>query len=253
MIGLKSYGQSEEFIMSILSIAVCDDDAIDIQRTVRLLEEILPRFEEKYSISTFSNSKQMLTAHQKFLIVFLDIEMEGLNGIQTAEEIHRQNRDCLIFFVTNHEDYMDAALNKHAFRFWTKPINKARLIYGLESAMIEIGSKLQSIAVLTGRESVKISVHEIICVYHRGRQTYIITVNGEMKTYQTYKSIAEQLVQSYFIVTDKSCIVNMNYVFDYNKEEIICSYEGKEYTASLSRRRYKDFDIGFKKWSGKKR
>lgn len=242
-----------EVSMSILSIAVCDDNPEDLIQTVSLLEQVLPRFEEKYTIQTFSDAETLLSSHQKFLIVFLDIEMEGINGIKTAESIHRNNRDCLIFFVTNHEDYMDSALNKHAFRFWTKPINRARLIYGIESAILEIGSKLEGITVLVGKESVRISVHEIINVYHQDRYTLINTTNGEIKTYGTYKSVASQLKQSYFIETDKSCTVNMNYVSDYTKKGIVCSYDGKDYEASFSRRKYKAFDDRFKKWSGEKR
>ena len=239
--------------MSVLSIAVCDDDVMDLEQTARLLNEVLPRFEEEYSIETFSDAEEMLSSSQNFLLVFLDVEMDKVNGIKAAEEIHRKNKDCLIFFVTNHIDYMDRALNKHAFRFWIKPINKARLIYGIESAILEIGNRLQTITVLIRREEINISVHEIIYVCHIGRQTHIYTTYQEFKTYDTYISVVKQLIQSYFVETDKSCIVNMNYVTDYTKQDIICSYEDNDYKATLSRRKYKDFDTRFKKWSGEKR
>lgn len=238
--------------MSILKIAICDDDALDMRSEEELINQIMPDFAEKYSIDTFNDAKMLLKSDNNYHMVFLDVEMTGLNGIRTAEEIHSRNKDCLIFFVTNHEDYMDEALNKHAFRFWTKPINRARLIYGIKSAILEIESKQKNINVLVGSGKIKLSAHEIIYVFHQDRRTHIVTINREIKTYDTYKSIAEQLNQSYFFETDKSCIVNLNYVLNYTRGDIICVYGSDEYKAPLSRRRYKGFDERFHAWGGEK-
>jgi len=236
-----------------LTIAICDDDTFDINDELRMLEQVMPRFEVGYSIDTYTTADEMLASEKLYYIVFLDVEMEGLNGIKAAETIHKKNKDCLIFFVTNHENYMDEALNKHAFRFWTKPINKARLIYGIKSAILEVGSRVENIPIPLGRETINISSHEIICVFHLSRKTHIITTSRNLETYAPYKSITDMLTQSYFYETDKNCTVNLNYVSDYTKNDILCRHDGEIFKASLSRRKYKGFDARFKEWSGEKR
>ena len=115
-----------------LYIALCDDEKVDLIKERELLENVLSSisYNIKWEIDMFTSSKDMLKSEKIYNLVFLDVEMEGLNGIETAEALHKMSPSILIFFVTHHEDYMDEALNKHAFRFWTKPISKTRLIYG---------------------------------------------------------------------------------------------------------------------------
>jgi len=233
-----------------LNIAVCDDDISDMNDAIRMIDDVMPGFEIEYSIDGYSDADELLRSGTAYHIVLLDVEMGELSGIEAAEEIHRRDRDALIFFVTNHEDYMDEALNKHAFRFWTKPMNRTRLIYAVKSALLEIGGRAEEIAIPLGKETVNIAAREIICVYHQLRKTYIITAKGSIETYAPYRSVADKLTGSYFLSTDRSCIVNLNYVSEYTKGEVICRYNGKTFKAPLSRRRYKGVDAKFKKWSG---
>ena len=240
---------TQEVIMAVLSIAICDDDLLDLEDEKRLIEDVLSEQNKHWEIDAFTSPSELLQASKNYHVVFLDVEMDDLNGIETAEAIHTKSPECLIFFVTNHEDYMDEALNKHAFRFWTKPINRARLIYGIQSANRELDSRRKSIIVNVNKISTKIYMSDILYIYHSGRFTYIVTKKGEIKTSDTFRNVSEQLTDECFAESHASCYVNLNYVSDYNKTDIICEYDGKKYNAYISTRKYSAFNKRFREWS----
>lgn len=229
-------------------IAVCDDEIADLNTEKEQIANSLPQNLD-WEIDTFLQSDMMLRSPKIYHMVFLDVEMDGLNGIETAEMIHRKSPVSLIFFVTNHEDYMDQALNKHAFRFWTKPLNHARLLYGIQSAVKEISVALQSITVLADRKEVRILLKNIIYVCHSSRQTEIVTAEGSTRTYDTFQSVTAQLSDACFFQTHASCFVNLNYVTDYNKTDVVCTSRGQTFHAFISKRRYAAFDKRFREWS----
>lgn len=231
-----------------LQIAVCDDEIADLNAEKEQIAGILQK-QTDWEIDTFLQSEEMLDSPKIYHMVFLDVEMDGLNGIETAEMLHRKSPFCLIFFVTHYENYMDQALNKHAFRFWTKPLNHARLLYGIRSAIKEISVAMQSITVMSDRRKIRILLKDIICAYHSARRTRIITIEDEIETYDTFRSVTAQLTKICFFQTHASCFVNLNYVTDYNKTDVVLSYGGHTYHAFISRRKYAAFDKRFKEWS----
>lgn len=235
--------------MNILNLAVCDDEMSDLIQEKELIESVLPA-NIKWEIDIFTSSKDMLKSPKTYNIVFLDVEMDGMNGIETAEALHKKRPISLIFFVTHHEDYMDEALNKHAFRFWTKPISRTRLIYGIQSAINEISTYRKNITVTIDKRTVKIFLKDIIYVYHSDRLTHIITTNEIFETRDTFQKVTGQLTDECFVETHASCYVNLNYVSDYDKTDVICTYNGKSYKAFISTRKYAAFNKRFREWSG---
>lgn len=231
-------------------IAICDDEMADLLQEEELIDSTLYSLKSniKWEIDIFTSSEDMLNSNTTYNMVFLDVEMDGLNGISTASALHKKSPMALIFFVTNHVGYMDEAMNKHAFRFWTKPIDRTRLIYGIQSAIKELNS-YKDITVNIERRIINIPVNTIIYVYHENRYTYIVTTSGIIKTHVALNGIKEQLPKDYFVETHASCYVNLNYVVEYNKHDVICEYEGKRYNAFMSKRKYTAFDKRFQEWS----
>ncbi len=234
-----------------LYIALCDDEKTDLLQEKKLIEKVLPAVSDavNWEIDTFLSSEDMLNSNKIYNMIFLDVEMDGLNGIKTAEALHKKSPISLIFFVTHHEDYMDEALDNHAFRFWTKPISETRLMYGIQSAIKKITTYKRSITVTVAKKTVKILLKDVIYVYHNNRLTYIVTTNGAIETHDTFQSVAEQLTDDCFFETHASCYVNLNYVSDYDKTDIICEYNGKIYKPFISTRKYAAFNKRFREWS----
>jgi DNA-binding LytR/AlgR family response regulator len=235
-----------------LYIAICDDETVDLIQEKEMIERVMPSVtgSVNWEIDTFTSSQEMLNSSKTYNMIFLDVEMDGLNGIKTAKALHKKSPISLIFFVTHHEDYMDEALDNYAFRFWTKPINETRLRYSLKSAIKKIASYKKSISVTSSKKTVKILLRNIIYIYHCGRNTHIVTTDETIETYDTFQSVAEQLPYDNFAATHASCYVNLNYVSDYDKRDIICEHNGKIYKPYISTRKYSAFNKRFREWSG---
>ena len=115
-----------------MNIFICDDNEADIAQ-IRSYKKIYFAM-EPYDplVKGFTSGDDLLNDPLIPDIVFLDIEMPGLNGINTATELIKRNPSVLIIIVTSHLDYLDDAMKIHVFRYLTKPVEKKRLSRSLE-------------------------------------------------------------------------------------------------------------------------
>lgn len=107
-----------------IHIAVCDDIAASREKITNLLE--LYKEADKLCIHTFSSGEELLSFPnyaETFSIVFLDIEMGGVSGLDVAADIREKNQDTIIFFVTSYVNYVPNSFRLGAFQFLVKPIN----------------------------------------------------------------------------------------------------------------------------------
>lgn len=118
-----------------MRIAICDDDKA--YRKI-ILEYVTEYFKEHlidFEYNEFSTGEELLSSDKIFDIVFLDIEMNELNGIQTTKELNIRNRNTIIFIVTAYQKYLDDAMDLNVFRYIDKPIQSKRLYNGLDKAI----------------------------------------------------------------------------------------------------------------------
>lgn len=233
-----------------MRIAVCDDESSFLDNEIALVSEVLTEQGIDFEIDAFTDPAALIESGTKYDIVFFDVEMQTMTGIEAAESIHKRYSGTLIFFVTNYEGYMDEALNKHAFRFWVKPLNRQRLAFGIESAMRELSSRNTALKVTTGKTLTKIPVQDIIYVYAKNKNTSIVTVDGEVEVKEPFKNIVSRLNSDSFCTSHASYCVNLAYVVKYTHDEVICRHAGVNYTAYMSKRRYPVFSAEFIRWAG---
>lgn len=233
-----------------MKIAICDDDELFLRQEKELIESVLDETGVDYEISACTSPSLLTEGGEKYDIVFLDVEMGDMTGIEAADAVHAINKNTLIFFVTNYEGYMDEALNKHAFRFWVKPLNRQRLMYGLESAVKEINAMNVSLRVNVGRKPEKLPMQDIIYVYAKNKNTCVVTTEGELDVREPFKNVVSRLNHESFVSSHASYCVNLAYVIKYTNEEVICRSGGKTYTAYMSKRKYPGFAAAFIKWAG---
>lgn len=233
-----------------MRIAVCDDDERCLNDESVMIAETAAELGLGCDVLRFRAPSELIACGEKFDIVFLDVEMEEMSGIEAAEAIHEKSGGTYIFFVTNHEGYMDEALNKHAFRFWVKPINRQRLAYGMESAVREMNSVEKYLKVSVEGKPSRVPMTDIIYACAKNKITSIVTVNGELEVREPFKNVLPRLCADFFCKSHASYCVNMNYVIRYDKENVICRSGGREYTAYMSKRCYGEFSRRFISWAG---
>ena len=113
-----------------LQIAVCEDEQADRDHLIGILKPLLDKYieTEEYRITNFTSGGALLQSDDSFHLVFMDIMMEGRNGIETGQELYSRNQSAKIIYITNFGQYcMDAVNTVHAFAFLEKPVSAAAL------------------------------------------------------------------------------------------------------------------------------
>lgn len=120
-----------------MRIAICDDDKV-------MCDEICKKINQyncNYYIDLFRGGMDLLNIDKIYDIVFLDIEMSGIDGMETASLLRQKNNNEHIIFLTSHSEFMQEAFKVKAFRYLNKPIKQEELIEALNAAEKEIISK----------------------------------------------------------------------------------------------------------------
>lgn len=124
-----------------IKIAICDDNSED----ALLLTKALYNYDNTFEISIYTRGEKLI---KDFLgskisvdILFLDIYMPGVDGVEIAQRISRMKKDIKIIFISLSKDYFQQAYEVFAFNYILKPIDIKRLYCVLDRAVDEINSQ----------------------------------------------------------------------------------------------------------------
>ena len=199
-----------------LRIAICDDELFFLEKIQKLLEEYLEKRELPYELHSFLSGEAFLEQCEnnvKFDIVFLDISMEEIDGIQTAKRIRTFHTDTYIVFVTAFMDYALEGYKVNAVRY----LMKDTLAPAIEECMTAILQKMQIAQVtfpfLEGEK--KLYTDNILYVESRGHKSIFHYMEEGAVTYQIYDkldNVERKLENCFFLRIHKSYLVNMKHI-----------------------------------------
>lgn len=194
-----------------MNIAICDDDS-----TFRnSLEKHLRHYFDERSISLnffhFTCGEDLINEELFFDLVFLDVEMEKINGIDTGKELKRKNPHNIIFVITAFDGYLDDAFKIHAFRFLKKPLSVVRLYNALDDAAELINNEMIVFYDVQSASDVRIYTNDIIFVEIAKKKTKIVTVNGIYYSKEKISVWRKKLNGISFVCPHSSYIVNLDY------------------------------------------
>lgn len=199
-----------------LQIAICDDEQFYREKIKYLLEEYLQAKGMLYTLHLFLSGEDFLEQCEnnvRFDIVFLDISMEEVDGIQAAQRIRSFHNDTYIVFVTAFIDYALEGYKVNAVRY----LMKDTLEIALEECMNAILQKMQvarvTFSFLEGEK--RLYTDNILYVESRGHKSIFHYMESEMVSYQIYDKLdsVERNLEGYgFLRIHKSYLVNMKHI-----------------------------------------
>lgn len=227
-----------------MRIVICDDNK-EISDEIK---DILSLYYKKNKmelpeISIFNSGEKLLNDARKMDIVFLDIEMPGIDGILAGKKLIEKNKDVIVIIVTSYSEYIDDAMRINVFRYISKPIDDRRLIRNYKDALSAFSArKNQKIPIETGDKVLSCNSSDIIMLETFGRKTLIHTVNTTIATTTILQEWLHSLPSETFYQPHRSYIINMAHVLEFSHNEISLSNGNIAY---LARRNYSEFK---KKW-----
>lgn len=202
-----------------LTIAVCDDESITLKVNCTYMEELSKKYKLDANILGFYNGEAVLEymEHNEDIdIAFLDVDMKGMNGIQTADMMIRRNPRIVIIFITGHREYAYDAFTVEAFSFLVKPIDPERLDRIFKKAILQVNDlmnrKLRSTLIIT-EDNIKKKLNQsaILYIERIESQSVIVTKTAKHSIYETITSLESRLEDN-FLRVNQGIIVNLNEV-----------------------------------------
>ena len=197
-----------------MNIVILDDDL----EVVKYVNNVIPSNNQIY-LHTSPLDLQHASYFKKIDILFIDIKLKEINGI----DFIKQNQNILsktkIIYITAFNDYIENVFETDPIYFLRKPLTEKKFLKAYEKALNKINFENQSIIVSTQKGKRKIYINEIFYLESNGRLLNIYLKNEKITIYKKISDIEVELNNT-FIRTHKSYLVNLNKIKSYNLSKI---------------------------------
>ncbi len=231
--------KEKEWWEDMLSIAVCDDEIRECCRLSTMIREFLEERGLSCSLRRFRSGRDLLNAAEKFDLIFLDILMEGVDGMETARRLWERESGSLLVFVSSSRDYVFEAYDVEAFQYLLKPVEAEKLKQVLLRALLKLKKHPQEFLVIQkDRQKRKLFLDDILYFEIRGR---VIEAHGTEAVFSYYGQIGlleQSLKGKGFFRCHKGYLVNLRHVDGYDRQEAFLD-NGERLV--IAKRRWEEF------------
>lgn len=149
-----------------MKIALVDDEQACLDGMSGLINEFSAQHGCHIDTVTFPDAGTFLAAFEEagFDAVFMDIYMDGMDGMDAAVKMQGVKKDIPLVFLTSSGDYMPDAFSLHAFEYVIKPASRERIFKVLLDILERLPAPDRYIEVADGRKNVRVSLDEIASV-----------------------------------------------------------------------------------------
>lgn len=181
-----------------------------------------------------------------FDIIFLDVCMKGMNGMELAHEIRKFDRNVQIVFLTGKTEYVFEGYEIGAVRYLLKPVEESELAKTLDACMEKLGSSREDYFTMKYQgEHLRLSRSEIMYVKVEGHYLQMRTADRGYEWKGSLKEMLDKLDPVRFVMANRSAVVNLEFVSKITREE--CILENGE-TIPVSRGAYGPLNEAFMKY-----
>ena len=234
-----------------MRIAVCDDE-----KNIRELiaNKVVKQYPDA-EIIFFQSGEELLLSDESIDILFLDIQMSGIDGMETARELRKKDKSVILIFVTAVEEYVFQAFDVGAFNYIVKPIDDGKFSDVLHRAVDEWSSQNinekepEERYVLINNSGVhtKVILDEIVYAEVFNRKVVIHKLDGEIEYYGKMSDL-ESLAGDSFFRPHRAYLINFKYVEKYDATTIYL----ERGTVLMAKQNYPEFVKKYMKYIQKR-
>lgn len=219
-----------------MNFVICDDNVKEVVLIRRILEENFYgcRIEEFYDGNSIVKYFQFNVPD----VILLDVEMPGMNGIETARRIRDINGNIGIIFITGHTQFALEAFGVYAFDYIVKPVRKERLIASINKVLGKTDFTEEFIEINYKKTLFRVNQKEILFIEKAGHKSYIHTEKFIYTMRAPIHYFINRLNKEIFTRTHSGFIVNRNKIASITPKGNMAydiHFESTDKTASLSR------------------
>ncbi|MDE6365895.1 MAG: LytTR family DNA-binding domain-containing protein [Lachnospiraceae bacterium] len=205
-----------------LQIAVCDDEQFYREKILSLVRQYLDHQNIEYTFQLYGSGEQFLAQYEnnvKYDIVFMDISMNGLNGIQTASQMCSFHNTTYLVFVTAFIDYALEGYKVNAVRYIMKDTLNTAIPECLDAILQKMKLAKVIFSFMDGERT--LYTDNILYIESQRHKAFFHYMQAGIETFQLYEKLdnIEKLLSEHgFLRIHKSYLVNMKHI------RKICSY-----------------------------
>lgn len=203
-----------------INIAICDDDI----NTAKKIEELIKSVDslEPFNTTIFVDGKKFCDTNlTKYDIVFLDIELGDMSGIDIAVELKKVNTTDIVFFITSYTSYISDAFKTMPFQYLLKPINeklfREEFLRGLE----KLKKAKYRIKIITKYGESNIKVDSIAHIEYINKKLIFYTRDEKISVAGKLSDWTDKLLSYDFVQCHKSFLVNLNCIKTVKYNQIV--------------------------------
>ncbi len=205
-----------------MNIGIVDDQKVFRQMIRDYLSEYFSEASYTYQTYDYEDGRELIESKVIHDILFLDIEMEGVDGMQVAQYLRKQGDEVYIIFMTSHHEVMQEAFKVKAFRFLIKPVTYDAFKESMDD-LIKDMFRYKKIHIKYGDKEHLLSFKEIQAIESLGDTSLIHTKSRQIESNRTLAFWEETLQQGAFFRIHKSVIINLNHVKHIEKSRVFTS------------------------------
>lgn len=255
-----------------LKIAICDDTSECIESLQNLIGDYCSKHSVEFSLDTFCSGLDFCSAveskvqsERPYDMIFMDMQMPTLSGVDTINRVSEQIKGALIFVTTSFTSFISAALRLGIFQFFSKPISKDEFELDFARGIEKINLRSELLELFYNKTKFAFSYNTILYIAKQGKKLEIHFEKGALSVEQRlynacglefkdtkngyvvyyYGSLASMLVLLEgrgFCKCHNGIIVNLSKVYSLSSK-LVSLKNGESF--AVSRTHYKEFNKEF--------
>lgn len=201
-----------------IKIGICDDDMRACLSLAKKISKELP----EAAVRLFTSGEELLAADYRPDLLFMDVRLSGIDGMETAHRLRRHDENAMIIFVSGYPDYVFDAFDVGALHYLVKPFRDSKLRDILQKACAQLHRKQERephLLISRRGEHTSVRYRDILWAEVFNRIIVLHTTYGEISYYGKMAQLSHQLGPDFFR-THRAYLVNFRYVDGYSADSV---------------------------------